>query len=52
MGMLRLAPEIQEQIQSLPDIAGRSPVTERMLRPFRTIAVQRDQIREFQRFLA
>ena len=52
MGMLRLAPEIQEQIQSLPDIAGRSPVTERMLRAFRMIAVQRDQIREFQRFLA
>jgi hypothetical protein len=34
MGMLRLAPEIQAQIQSLPDIAGRSSVTERMLRPF------------------
>lgn len=33
LGLLRLAPEIQEQIQSLPDIAGRSPVTERMLRP-------------------
>jgi len=37
MGMLRLAPEIQEQIQSLPDIAGRSPATERMLRPFGAI---------------
>jgi DNA-binding transcriptional MocR family regulator len=46
MGMLRLAPEIQAQIQSLPDIAGRSSVTERMLRPFKTIAVQCDQLRE------
>ncbi|MDO8473392.1 MAG: hypothetical protein Q7T05_06190, partial [Dehalococcoidia bacterium] len=33
MGLMRLAPEIQEQIQSLTDIAGRSPVTERMLLP-------------------
>ncbi|MDO8738259.1 hypothetical protein [Candidatus Deferrimicrobium sp.] len=37
MGMLRLAPEIQGQIQSLPDIAGRSPVTARMLRPIGAI---------------
>ncbi len=52
MGMLRLAPEIQEKIQSLPDIVGRPPITERMLRPFRRIRVQRDQIQEFQGFLA
>ncbi|MBW6521838.1 MAG: hypothetical protein K0A99_12660 [Desulfoarculaceae bacterium] len=51
MGMLRLAPEIQEQIQSLPDGVGRASLTERMLRPFGTIADQRDQIRKFQRFL-
>lgn len=42
MGMLRLAPEIHEQIQSLPDIVGRSPVTERMLRSFRVVAVQHE----------
>jgi hypothetical protein len=52
MGMLRLAPEIQGQILSMPDAVGRPPVTERMLRPFRTISDQNDQIREFQRFLA
>ena len=51
MGMLRLSPKIQEQIQSLPDIAGRSPVTERMLRPIGAIADNRDQLREFHKFL-
>lgn len=33
MGMLRLAPEIREQILSMPNGVSRSPVTERMLRP-------------------
>ena len=51
MGMLRLAPEVQKQIKSLPDIAGRSPVTERMLRPIGAIADQCDQLQEFHRFL-
>ena len=47
LGMLRLAPIIQEQIQSLAVIAGRSPVTERVLRPITTITDYHDQIREF-----
>jgi len=51
MGVLRLAPEIQERILSMPDGDGRPSLTERMLRPFGTIADQRDQIREFQRVL-
>jgi|GEM_PF-466801 len=51
MGMLRLAPEIQERILSMPDGVGRASLTERMLRPFGTIADQRDQILKFQRFL-
>jgi len=51
MGMLRLAPEIREKILTMPDIVGRSPVTERMLRPIGTIAGQRDQIRECNKFL-
>jgi hypothetical protein len=51
MGMLRLAPEIRERILSMPDEVGRASLTERMLRPFGTIANQRDQIRKFQRFL-
>ena len=52
MGMLRLAPEIQERILSMPNGVGRPSLTERGLRPFGMIADQRDQIREFQRFLA
>lgn len=51
MGMLRLAPEIREQILSLPDIAIRSSVTERMLRPIRAIADHRDQRREFHKLV-
>jgi len=52
MGMLRLAPEIQERILSMANGVGRPSLTERILRPFKTIAAQRDQIREFQGFLA
>jgi hypothetical protein len=52
MGMLRLAPEIQERILSMPDGVGRPSLTERMLRPFGMIADQRNQIREFQNILA
>jgi hypothetical protein len=33
MGMLRLAPEIQEHILSMPDMVRRPAVTERSLRP-------------------
>lgn len=51
MGMLRLAPEIQGQILSMPDAVGRPPVTERILRPIGVIADQRDQLREFHKFL-
>lgn len=51
MGMLRLAPEIQERILSMSDGVGRASLTERILRPFGTIADQRDQILKFQRFL-
>jgi hypothetical protein len=40
MGMLRLAPEIQEQILSLPDTVRRPRVTERTLRPIGTSADQ------------
>lgn len=40
MRMLRLAPEIQEQILAMPDGVRRPPISERMLRPFsRMIAV-------------
>ena len=51
MGMLRLAPEIQEQIQSLIDIANRSTVTERILRPIETIMDPNEQVRKFRKLL-
>jgi hypothetical protein len=51
LGMLRLAPIIQEQIQSLTVIAGRSPVTERVLRPIATITDYHDQVRRFHKLL-
>jgi hypothetical protein len=51
MGMLRLAPEIREQILSMPEGIRRPVVTERMLRPIGTIADSRDQVREFQKLV-
>ena len=51
MGILRLAPEIQEQILYMPDDTRRPLVTERILRPIVTIADHQDQLREFQKFL-
>jgi DNA-binding transcriptional MocR family regulator len=51
MGMLRLAPEIQGKILALPDNFHSSSVTERILRPIGAITDQRDQLREFRRFL-
>jgi hypothetical protein len=44
MGMLRLAPEIQEQILSLPDSARRFAVTERILHRIETIPDYRVQL--------
>ena len=51
MGMLRLAPEIHEHIQSMPETHRRPPVTERTLRPIGTITDYRDQLREFHKYL-
>lgn len=51
MGMLRLPPEIQERILSLPDTLHRPPVTERALRPIMTITNSRVQLLEFQKKL-
>lgn len=49
MGMLRLSPEIKEHILSLPEMARRPSITERMLRPVGAIADQRDQVRKFRK---
>ncbi len=51
MGMLRLAPEIQDKILNSPATLPYRPVTERMLRPIGSIADQREQVREFHKFL-
>jgi len=51
-GMLRLAPEIQERILSLPNTIRRRAVTERLLRPIKAVADHRDQLREFKRLLS
>ena len=44
MGMLRLGPEIQKKILSLPDTSHRPPISERMLRPLETRTDRFDQI--------
>ena len=51
MGMLRLAPEIQEQILAMHDSSVRPQITERVLNPIGVITPYRDQLREFHKFL-
>ena len=51
MGMLRLAPEIQEKILVMPDAIHKSLLTERVLRPIGTITNYGNQIREFHKLL-
>src|SRR3972149_3105202 len=51
MGMLRLAPAIQEQILFMPAVARHPSVSERMLRSINTITDHRGQLLEFQKVL-
>jgi hypothetical protein len=51
MGMLRLAPEIQERIMSMPDTVGRPAVSERALRPIAQLPQGRHQLHAFQEIL-
>lgn len=51
MGMVRLAPEIQEKILTPAGTFHSRPVTERMLRPIGAIANQHEQLQEFNRLL-
>jgi hypothetical protein len=44
MGLLRLAPEIQEHILSLPDMVRRPAITERALRPIAQLQCPEDQL--------
>jgi len=51
MGLLRLAPEIQKQILSMPDTVQRPSISERRLRPIGTISDYCNQLREFRKCL-
>jgi hypothetical protein len=51
MGLLRLVPQIKEQIQSIPDGVHHSLLTERMPRPITAITGYHDQNLEFQKLL-
>ena len=51
MGMLRLAPEIQDQFLSLPDMVRRPAISERALRPIAQIVNPEQQIASFQRLV-
>jgi len=48
MGLLRLAPEIQQQVLSLRDAARRPAITERALRPIAPIDNPKEQVQAFQ----
>jgi hypothetical protein len=51
LGMLRLAPEIQKRVLTLPVSVRRTSITERLLRPITGITDHRDQIQEFYKLL-
>jgi len=51
MGLLRLAPEIQEHLLALPDMVRRPAITERALRQFAQIEDQKQQIAELRDLL-
>ena len=51
MGMLRLAPEIQEHVLSMPDMVRRPALTERRLRPIVQIEECKEQLAAFSELL-
>jgi hypothetical protein len=48
MGLLSLAPEIQQHILSLPDTIRQAAITERALRPVARLQNLKDQAARFQ----
>jgi hypothetical protein len=52
MGLLRLAPEIQEHVFSLPDMVRWPAISERALRPIAQIEDHKNQLAEFQELLS
>jgi len=51
LGLLRLAPEIQEHILAMPETVRRPVISERALRPISQIENAGKQVDEFQRLL-
>lgn len=51
LGLLRLAPAIQEHVLSLPDMANLPTITERSLRPIAQIENQSDQRARFRELI-
>jgi len=51
MSLLRLAPEIQEHLLSVPETAHQPVITERVLRPITQIEDQKQQVEEVKRLL-
>jgi hypothetical protein len=52
MGLLRLAPEIQQHILSVPNVVRRPAITERVLRSIAQLEDHCQQQRLFQTFMA
>jgi len=52
MGLLHLAPEIQQRILFMPDTTHRSPITERSLRSMERLTSLQEQLQMFQKMLA
>ena len=52
MGLLRLAPEIQQHILSMPNLVRRPAITERALQPIARIEEREDQVAAFSELLA
>jgi len=52
MGLLRLAPEIQQHVLSMPDAVRRPAITERALRAITQVENHREQIAEFHNLLS
>lgn len=52
MGLLRLAPEIQQRILSMPDAVRRPAITERALRPIAQLENATDQKAMFQELVS
>ena len=51
MGLLRLAPEIQQYVLSLPDMVRRPAITERALRPIAQLDNLSDQKAKFEELI-